>query len=529
MKNSICIVGLLLYAGSALGQADIYAGDAFRYSDVTQTGTARMRALGGNHASLGGDASSVFGNPAGLGFYNRSEISLSPSFNLINTEAQYLNQTTRDNKVNPTIAHFGLILAGNRQNENRRWQRTALGITYNRQTSFTNLFSFRGRNNASSIVDSYVEDADRQNLTGAQMDQEYFPADNQASFASAAAYQLYLIDPVAPNQTFYNRFDESAIYPQNQQFLPTDQRNTFTSSGATSQWTLAYAGNLDNKFYIGGSLGLTRLRYEFDNDYRETLVGGQIFRSIGQADNFVATGSGINVSLGIIYKLDPSLQIGITAATPTFYSVKETFNSRVFTDAVNIPRLDDNGQIVGFTPDNQSIDIVPNDFQYSLTSPFRGSAGATYFIGKNKIGFITASAEYVGYGGMRVTTDVYNTAQDNNEFKNDVKASIQRTYNSVVNFRLGAEVRAGLLRLRGGVAYLPDPYKQAFRDIDREKLLVSAGLGFRNDRFFADFSGTYNTFKTAYSPYFSNVLSQSPSAQITNNVTNLTLSMGAFF
>ncbi|MFD1139991.1 hypothetical protein ACFQ4C_02690 [Larkinella insperata] len=529
MKNSLCIVGLLLYAGSALGQNDIYAGDAFRYSEVTQTGTARMRALGGNHASLGGDASSVFGNPAGLGFYNRSELSLSPSLNLVNTEARYLNQTSSNTKGNPNIVQFGLVLAGNRQSENRRWQRTALGITYNRQNSFANLFSFQGRNSNNSIVDSYVEDANSRNLTGAQMDQQYFPApDNQANFASAAAYQLYLIDPVTnpanPNQTTYNRFDESPLYPNNQRYLPTDQRNTFSSSGATSQWTIAYAGNLDNKLYVGGSIALTRIRYDFDNDYRESLVGGQIYRSVGQTDNFSATGNGINLSLGLIYKLDPSFQIGVSATTPTFYSVKETFNSSVFTDAVNIPRVDENGQTVYFTPDNQRIDVVPNNFEYSITSPFRASAGATYFLGASKIGFITASVDYVGYQGMRASTDMYNNVQDNNEFKSDVKQSVQSTYNNAVNFRVGAEVRAGFLRFRGGVAYLPDPYKQAYRDIDRDKLLVSAGVGVRNDRFFTDLSGTYNTFKTVYSPY-----SQSPSAQINNQVTNVTLSAGVFF
>ncbi|MGA0555109.1 hypothetical protein ACO2Q8_00535 [Larkinella sp. VNQ87] len=529
MKNSLCLAGLLLYAGAAFGQGDIYAGDAFRYSEVTQTGTARMRGLGGNHASLGGDASSVFGNPAGLGFYNRSEFSLSPSINILSTDARYINQTLSESKVNPNIAHFGLILAGSRQNDNRRWQRTALGITYNRQASFTNLFSFQGRNSASSIVDSYVEDANSRGLTGEQMDQQYFPApDNQANFTSAAAYQLYLIDPDPSRPTSYNRFDESPLYPQNQRFLPTDQRNTFSSSGATSQWTIAYAGNLDNKFYIGASLGLTRIRYDFDNDYRENFVGGQIFRSVGQTDNFTVTGNGINVALGIIYKIDPSLQLGVTASTPTFYSVRESFTSRVFTDAVNIPRVE-NGQTVGFTPDNQSIDIVPNDFDYSLTSPFRASAGFTYFLGESKIGFITASADYVGYQGMRTTTDAYSSTQDNNAFKNDVKQSVRGTYNNVVNFRVGAEIRASLMRFRAGVAYLPDPYKEAYRDLDRAKLLISGGLGFRSDRFFADVSGTYNTLKSAYSPYAVNVVSQSPSAQIDSQMINITLSTGVFF
>ena len=40
--------------------------DALRYSWLTQNGTARNQAIGGAGASLGGEFSSLFINPAGL-------------------------------------------------------------------------------------------------------------------------------------------------------------------------------------------------------------------------------------------------------------------------------------------------------------------------------------------------------------------------------------------------------------------------------------------------------------------------------
>lgn len=515
MKNSICIVGLLLYAGSALGQADIYAGDAFRYSEITQTGTARMRALGGNHASIGGDASSVFGNPAGLGFYNRSEISLSPTFNVINAQTTYIGNQQTNSVTKPSISQFGLVLAGNKQSDNRRWRRTALGITYNRQVSLANQFVFQGRNNRSSIVDTYIEDANSRNLTGAQLDAQYDPNTNTGSSPAAAAYQLFLINGTAsstnPNQTGppYFRYDPTA---------PTDQRNTFESSGGHSQWTIAYAGNLDDKLYIGASVGISRLRYDFENVYKETVVGGAVFNDYSQIDNFTVTGTGINLSAGIIYKPDPNVQLGATLSTPTFTSVKESFEQTLKVNAKD-PTL---------PITRNEVYVAPVNFDYSLTTPFRASGGLTYFLGSGKIGFVTASADYVGYSGMRVTTNVYNS-QDNTDFKNDVKSEIQNTYKNVVNLRAGAEIRAGLLRLRGGVAYLPDPYKQQLNDIDRTRLLVSGGLGVRTDRFFIDASGTYNTFKSAYTPYSLPNSADYASAQIDTKLTTITVSVGAFF
>ncbi|GAB3271650.1 outer membrane protein transport protein [Larkinella harenae] len=517
MKNSICIVGLLLYAGSALGQADIYAGDAFRYSEITQTGTARMRALGGNHASIGGDASSVFGNPAGLGFYNRSEISLSPSLNITSAQATYIGSQTSNSMTKPGISQFGVVLAGNKQNENRRWRRTALGITYNRQVQLSNNFVFEGRNNRSSIVDSYIVDANRRNLTGNQINSAYNSSTNEADFPSAAAYQLFLINgtvtPQDPSQGGppYFRYDPTA---------PTQQRNTYQSSGGHSQWTIGYAGNLDDKLYIGASLGLTRLRFDFENVYRETVVGGAVFDNYSQIDNFTVTGNGINFSLGMIYKPDRNLQIGATLATPTFTSVRETFEQ-----SLRVVARDPN---LSQRLDRTEVFVVPNNFEYSITTPFRASGGLTYFLGGGKLGFITATADYVGYGGMRATTSVYNT-QDNTDFKNDVKNEVQRTYKNVVNLRAGAEIRAGLLRIRGGVAYLPDAYKQQLNNIDRTRLLLSGGLGVRTDRFFVDASGTYGTTKSAYTPYTLPNASDYASAQIDTRMTNVTLSVGAFF
>ena len=58
--------------------------DALRYSWLTQNGTARNQAIGGAGASLGGEFSSLFINPAGLGFYKTSEFVVTPGFALKN-------------------------------------------------------------------------------------------------------------------------------------------------------------------------------------------------------------------------------------------------------------------------------------------------------------------------------------------------------------------------------------------------------------------------------------------------------------
>lgn len=63
--------------------------DVLRYSWLTQNGTARNQAIGGTGASLGGEFSSLFINPAGLGFYKTSEFVITPGYSMKNFKSTY--------------------------------------------------------------------------------------------------------------------------------------------------------------------------------------------------------------------------------------------------------------------------------------------------------------------------------------------------------------------------------------------------------------------------------------------------------
>lgn len=514
MSKSIWITGgLLLTAALSYGQ---YASDAFRYAEQPINGTARFQGLGGNHVALGGDASSATGNPAGIGFYNRSEFSISPSLRLVNADASYAGTNTNAQKAFPAIAQAALIFAGSSQSDSRAWRRTSLAITYSQQANLGNTFVYSGRNLRSSLADAYVQDVNRRNITSTNLDKEFNTQDNTASSIEAAAYQLYLINPTDPsgNGTQYFRYDTG---------VPTQQTGSYTAKGAQSQWTIAYAGNLEDRLYLGASLGLSRTRFDFTNVLDDQYVGGRVFRGFSETSDLTVTGGGINASFGAIFKPDQNLQIGASITSPTFSSLREEYNRSLTIDPIGIPV--DNNQL--FVPDVKTVDVTPNNFEYTITSPLRASGGATYFFGRN--GFLTATAEYVGYSGMRIGTSFYTAASDNQAFREDNKREVQNTYQNVVNFRVGGEARLNLFRIRAGVAYLPDAYKVKVDNLDRTKILFTGGFGVRNDRFFADIAGSYLTFKSAYTPYTLSSPQDYASAQLTNRNTNVVLSVGVFF
>ncbi|AUD01773.1 hypothetical protein [Spirosoma pollinicola] len=524
-KQFFFSVALVLLSPLAFGQgaAFDYADDAFRYSDFGQTGTARFRALGGNHAALGGDASNLFGNAAGLAFYNRSELSISPTFTSVNNQNSFLGQQTNSTGGKLSIGQLGLILAG-KSDRGGRWRRTAFGVTYSQSANFFDYTNARGLNNNpnSSIAQTYANAANSAQYSEAELSDGFFPGDRSADFREAAAYGLFLINPtdLGTNGSGppYTRFDATK---------QKDQRATLSRSGAHSQWSIAYAGNLDDKLYIGGSIALTRLNYSSEYIFLESPINGTVFSNYGQTNNLSVKGNGINATLGLIYKLSSDLQIGATVVTPTFSSANEAF-----TQTLSAVTLSPNS--ANITLKANSVDVLDpsNNFQYSLQTPLRASGGATYFLGKGKIGFLTATAEYVGYQGMRVRTSAFTNQQDNVDFRNDVKGFVQETYQNVVNLRAGAEIRAGFLRLRAGVGYMPSPYKIALDRVaktDRDKLQLSAGLGVRNDRFFADLSGTYMTYKSGFTPFQLPNDVDTPTLATTNKSTNVMLSFGVFF
>jgi hypothetical protein len=522
MKKSIIWIGCLSGLTLSIPSFAQYASDIFRYSEINQTGSARFQALGGTHASLGADPSSIAGNPAGLGFYNRSEFTLSPNFGNVSTDTKYLNQLSSVSTGNGGVSQASLVITS-QPGFQRRWKRTSMGISYSRQQSFRSAFDYRGTNNRSAYVDKVVEDADNVGWTDKQYDDEYNSNGNQYYYLDEAYFGLQMIYPTkydAANKVY------GAPYARDDRNNATRQNGSFDSRGSHSQWSISYGGNYDDKLYVGGSVGFTGVKYEFSHSLEDTYVNGTVFRSSRLDENFTVRANGINATFGLIYKISPLVQLGGSLSTPTFNKIsKEVFDQHVSADYIKGSIKNAQGQDTG--PTETSIDLVPNEFQYSMTGPFRGSAGATFFIGKS--GFITGTVDYVGYSGMRASSSYFQNSQDNDDFKKNTRADVKALYKSTVNARIGGEYRAGLFRARLGLAYIPDHSNEKTDDINRDKILYSAGLGIRKDRFFADVSGTYSSFKSAYTPYFLNNSQDYSSAVITNKMVNVVLTVGVSF
>ena len=127
-----------------LAQDNSYEALAKMFSQPTTTGSARFQAIGGNHSALGADVSSAAGNPAGLGFYTRSEFSFTPAYQSISNKSIYAvepNRTNSSDVNNFNIANIGVVFGGGQPSYREGW-RGSFAISYSRQNTLFNNINF---------------------------------------------------------------------------------------------------------------------------------------------------------------------------------------------------------------------------------------------------------------------------------------------------------------------------------------------------------------------------------------------------
>jgi hypothetical protein len=530
----------------SMAQDNSYEALAKLFSQPAPTGTARFQALGGNHSALGADVSSAAGNPAGLGFYTRSEFSFTPAYQSLSNSSIYAvepNRTTNSNVNNFNIANIGVVFGGAEPQYREGW-RGSFAITYSRQNTLYNNINFSGNGSVSSISDSYAESVNRQVQDGFVTQNGLLNALNNNApngFPGSASmyYWGYLITAANNSNNPFIGVEPNARVNQN---------FDFQSTGRTSQWTISYGGTANEKFYIGGSLGIPSYRYEAVKNFTERFQAYQEIRGFTDTRILTSSGSGINLTVGAIYKPSDLIRFGLTIATPTWYDVDESSSSSVSVDVDETKGID-----LGTNPDRNifnrlgaigyktaqrnnrfyitsipRLSTVTYEDNYQIRTPFKASGGVALFFKKK--GFISADIEYVAYRGMNVST-----ANPDSDIAEDLLNStdnIKFFYNNVLNFKVGGEYRMGNVSLRGGVNYMQNPYSTNFdrsNTIDRSQMIYSAGIGYRTNAFYVDVTGMYGSTQQSFTPYRLANTADFASAKIDNSYVKGLVSFGVFF
>ena len=277
--------------------------------------------------------------------------------------------------------------------------------------------------------------------------------------------------------------------------FPTLQSEIITTRGAQYQTTLAYGANFSDVFYLGASLGITSLRYEQDRIYTEEPTEADLTR-MTLFDSRLLRGTGINGTVGFIYRPVNIFTLGVSYTSPTFYELEDESIITLISD---------------FDVGTLSEEVLFVPFRFNLRTPGRLNGGVTLFL--EKYGFITANVEWVDYAGANFSSNELSFS--------DANLEIDR-FQSVLNYKLGAEFRFNAARFRAGYAMQGDPLEEA--GVDRSRQSFTAGIGMRHKTFFADLAYVRSSFENAVSPY-----PGGPTAITDQTTENVVLTLGMKF
>jgi len=107
MKKYFLAATLIGVVGAAIAQTPE---DALRYSWLQNSGTARSQSIGNANGAIGGEISTIFSNPANIGFYKSGDFVISAGANMFNNKATYLGQSSTDNKSIGFLGTTGFVL-----------------------------------------------------------------------------------------------------------------------------------------------------------------------------------------------------------------------------------------------------------------------------------------------------------------------------------------------------------------------------------------------------------------------------------
>lgn len=495
-------------------QAQDFTDNALLFSRTQAGGSARILAIGGAQVSLGGDYSSGLSNPAGLGMYNRSEITFSLGAVDNQTTSTYLGASSNDGRSGLNIPGFSYVVQKQTDTDDA-FKGGAFAITFNRTNNLNMRYSYQADNSQSSLIDYFIDDAWSYELDGEALENDYT--------LTGLAYSNFLFDVYDNNGILEYSSWLTPLPADPGNGIPAEvrtvtQREDVVRRGSQSQMSFSYGANYDDFLFVGASLGVATIRFFQEQTFEESNYRFNQSPGFDPLDRFEANeeydiqGSGFNLTVGAIVRPVDFLQIGFSAVTPTYYSVTDSYIADMNSYWNNFDYYQDNSVILN---DEFARFDVPLISEYDLRTPAKATGGLSLI---SKFGFISADAEFVNYGKGKYTSNV-----DGESYSSD-NADIKAAYKNVVNVRVGAEFRYEKFRVRGGFSHQPDPYRVK-EGVDRKIQALTGGVGVRTKKFFLDAAVVYLKTTKRRSPY-SPIDLPTPWAQQQIGMTNVVVTAG---
>ena len=477
MKRNIITLTLLLAATAASAQGIF---DALRYADNSINGTARYMSMAGAFGALGGDASSIVDNPAGLAIYRSSEMTITGNFMTVQTNSSW-DQAASGSKFNFNINNAALVFAYVDPMRERGLVASNFSFSYNRLKNFHRYADIRGGESLNSMTDYMASFTNGFAESALEKTDSYDPYDNiNVPWFSELAYQGYLINPGAGADSL----NWTSLLANGE---TSTGRYKAVESGSVDEFGFNYGANISNVFYLGAGFNLQSI------DYAITSVYGEQFQAGGNfvlQNNFYTTGVGVNFKFGAIVRPTSFMRLGLSFHTPTYYAMTDRFYAE----------MDYDTEYVGTA-------TAPSGYaSYSYRTPLKFQASTAFIIGKSAIiSFDYLFTDYKGSTRLKSEVNETDVFENGNAYASD-NDDINKYALSGHTFKT----------IRNDMEYFKD----------QGSLYGTGGFGYRHEGFGIDLTYAYRQKNELFKPYETTAFN---AAKVVTNTHNVVLSLSYRF
>ena len=483
-------------------------------------GTARFVGMGGAMSALGGDISVISTNPAGLGIFRKNDVSMSFGFNNTASDATFNGTSTNEDRTRASFDQIGFVYS-NKIGNQTSLRYVNFGFNYHKSKNLNKLLSSVGSLNGFSQTYQLVTAMEYQMKLN-NLDSSVF-GDILDSSNPYAAYwnQLPVLSTMGVRTGLVDLNDDRLIGRDG-------SRSNFYSeeTGGINEYDFSMAFNIEDRFYLGATIGAYDIDYKRYTSYTENLLddNGKANGDYTLNNAYRLEGTGFDVKLGAILRPieDSPFRVGLAIHTPTWYDLSEYYNATLSSD---ILAYDD-----AYSQNlNDYLGADYLSYDYRLVTPWKFNVS----MGTTLEGLIALDAEY--------EYQDYSTGKfkDLDGYDLDGTYDIKDFLKGVHTFRAGMEARLSPeISFRAGYNYTSSAFeKDAYASLpvygtstqfcnSQSKNTVTLGLGYRGSVIYADVAYKYDTYKSDFYAFDDIDL---PATKVDNSRHQLLFTLGARF
>lgn len=451
----------------------VAAQETYENANLTSTGlngTARYVGMGGAMEALGADVSTIGSNPAGIGLFRRSQLSVSGGLLMQSNGKEYGD----GKKTNASFDQIGFVYTTRAS----RGSNLNFGFNYTKGKNFDFLLNASGKlGNGSQNNQSYLKHVlGSENYGGFDVrkkDDAYIGfASPQANFVSWTWNQLdYLyFNTLLPDATTAGKFNN---------YLADSYTFDKASTGYVGNYDFNISGSIQDQFYLGLTFGLKDVHYDSESRYNERLSNG--VGDVSVLDIRRITGTGFDITAGIIVRpiAGSPFRIGAYVKTPTWYDLTTS----------NVTRIDRNTNTGGKNDWGE----VPNSYDYKLWTPWKFGLSLGHTMGNYLALGLTYEFEDHSTLDSRINdggyyNDYYGTYYETSSADKSMNKHTKQALKGVSTLKMGAEYKpTSNLALRLGYNYISPKYN---KDAQKDPTIVSPGSAYSSSTDFVNWDST---------------------------------------